>query len=78
MKSAWGVYRAFTPPPARALKWPEVIHFQCEPAASSSESGKSGAARLGRCERQGELKGLVHPKMKMMSLITHPHVVLNP
>jgi len=24
------------------------------------------------------LKGLVHPKMKMMSLITHPHVIPNP
>jgi len=23
-------------------------------------------------------KGLVHPKMKMMSLITHPHVVPTP
>ncbi|KAI2655719.1 Transposon Ty3-G Gag-Pol polyprotein [Labeo rohita] len=30
-------YCAFTPPPARASKWPEVIHFQCEPAASSGE-----------------------------------------
>ncbi len=35
---------AFTPQAARASKWPEVIHFQCEPAASS---GESGAARLG-------------------------------
>ncbi len=25
----------------------------------------------------GELKGIVHPKMKILSLITHPHVVLN-
>ncbi len=25
-----------------------------------------------------ELKGLVHPKMKILSLITHPHVVPNP
>ncbi len=33
---------AFTPQAARASKWPEVIHFQCEPAASS---GESGAAR---------------------------------
>jgi len=24
-----------------------------------------------------ELKGLVHPKMKIMSFITHPHVVLH-
>jgi len=24
------------------------------------------------------LKGLVHPKMKMMSLMTHPHVVPSP
>ncbi len=24
---------AFTPQAARASKWPEVIHFQCEPAA---------------------------------------------
>jgi len=23
-------------------------------------------------------KGLVHPKMKIMSFITHPHVVSNP
>ncbi len=36
---------AFTPQAARASKWPEVIHFQCEPAASS---GESGAARFGR------------------------------
>ncbi len=44
---------AFTPDAARASKWPEVIHFQCEPAASS---GESGAARFGRWERRGELK----------------------
>ncbi len=25
-----------------------------------------------------DVKELVHPKMKIMSLITHPHVVLNP
>ncbi len=24
------------------------------------------------------IKGLVHPKMKIMSLITHPHVIPNP
>ncbi len=36
---------AFTPQAARVSKWPEVIHFQCEPAASS---GESGAARFGR------------------------------
>ncbi len=36
---------AFTPQAARASKWPEVIHFQCEPAASS---GESGAASFGR------------------------------
>jgi len=24
-----------------------------------------------------KLKGLVHPKMKMMSLMIHPHVVLS-
>ncbi len=36
---------AFTLQAARASKWPEVIHFQCEPAASS---GESGAARFGR------------------------------
>ncbi len=24
------------------------------------------------------IKGIVHPKMKMMSLITHPHVIPNP
>ncbi len=44
---------AFTPQAARASKWPEVIHFQCEPAASS---GESGAASFGRWERRGELK----------------------
>ncbi len=27
---------------------------------------------------QGFLKGIVHPKMKILSLITHPHVVPNP
>ncbi len=36
---------AFTPQAARASKWPEVIHFQCEPAASS---GESGAVSFGR------------------------------
>ncbi len=36
---------AFTPQAARASKWPEVIHFQCEPASSS---GESVAARFGR------------------------------
>ncbi len=40
-------YCAFTPDTARASKWPEVIHFQCEPAASSS---KSSAACFGRWE----------------------------
>ncbi len=25
-----------------------------------------------------QVKGLVHPKMKILSLITHPHVVSNP
>ncbi len=44
---------AFTPQAARASKWPEIIHFQCEPAARSSESG---AARFGRWRRRGELK----------------------
>ncbi len=44
---------AFTPQAARASKWPEVIHFQWEPAASS---GESVAARFGRWERRGELK----------------------
>ncbi len=44
---------AFTPQAARASKWPEVIHFQCEPAASS---GESGVASFGRWERRGELK----------------------
>ncbi len=44
---------AFTPQAARASKWPEVIHFQCEPATSS---GESGAASFGRWERRGELK----------------------
>ncbi len=24
------------------------------------------------------IKGIVHPKMKILSLITHPHVVPNP
>ncbi len=38
-------YCAFKPQAARASKWPEVIHFLCEPAASSSESG---AACFGR------------------------------
>ncbi len=33
------LYCAFTPQAARASKWPEVILFQCEPAASSGESG---------------------------------------
>ncbi len=34
----------FTPQAARASKCPEVINFQCEPAASS---GESGVARFG-------------------------------
>ncbi len=25
-----------------------------------------------------EIKGISHPKMKLMSLITHPHVIPNP
>jgi len=25
-----------------------------------------------------DVKGLVHPKMKILSVFTHPHVVLNP
>ncbi len=29
------------------------------------------------CENWG-FKGIVHPKMKILSLITHPHVVPNP
>ncbi len=40
--------RAFTPQVARASKWPEVIHFQCEPAASSGESGVFWAVRASR------------------------------
>ncbi len=44
---------ALTPDAARVSKWPEVIDFQWEPAASS---GESGAARFGRWERRGELK----------------------
>ncbi len=44
---------AFTPQAARVSKWPEVIHFQCELAASS---GESGAASFGRWESRGELK----------------------
>ncbi len=48
-------FRAFTPQAARTSKWPEVIHFQCEPAASS---GESGAAHLGWWGRRGELKAI--------------------
>ncbi len=51
--TAMQAYCAFTPQAARASKWPEVIHFQWELAASS---GESGAARFGRWERRGELK----------------------
>ncbi len=29
-------YCAFTPDAARASKWPEVIHNQCEPAARAA------------------------------------------
>ncbi len=29
-----------------------------------------------RCFRVLSLKGIVQPKMKILSLITHPHVVL--
>ncbi len=36
---------SYKPQAARASKWPEVIHFLCEPAASS---GESGAARFGQ------------------------------
>jgi len=32
----------------------------------------SGVSKIELIE---EIKGLVHPKMKMMSLMTHPHVV---
>ncbi len=44
---------AFTPQAARSSKWLEVIHFKCEPAASSCESV---AARFGRWGRRGVLK----------------------
>ncbi len=46
-------YSAFTTDAARASKWPEVIHFQWEPAASS---GESRTALFGQWERWGELK----------------------
>ncbi len=46
-------YCAFTPQAARASKWPELIHFQCEPAASS---GESVAARTVRASRRVEIK----------------------
>ncbi len=39
-----------------------------------------GAIAEGVCHshRLNSLKGVVHPKMKIQSLITHPHVVPNP
>ncbi len=36
MLSHWQRFCAFTPQAARASKWPEVIHFQCEPAARAA------------------------------------------
>ncbi len=44
--------RAFT-----LWTWPEVINLQCEPAASS---GESGTVSLGRWEHRGELKSGQH------------------
>ncbi len=36
-------------------------------------------SRLLHAEVLGQIiKGIVHPKMKILSLITHPHVVPNP
>ncbi len=48
--------------------------------------GGGGGALIGISPRASKwletaldiLKGIVHPKMKMLSLITHPHVVPNP
>jgi len=33
---------------------------------------------LGRVWKVASVKGLVHPKMKIMSLMNHPHVVPSP
>jgi len=33
---------------------------------------------LGNTWAEAFIKGLVHPKMKIMSLMTHPHVVPSP
>ncbi len=41
-------YCVFTPQAARASKWPEVLHFQCEPAASSGESSAFWTMRASR------------------------------
>lgn len=43
------IYLAFTSPPTRAPKWPEVKWTE-------ASSGESGAPRLGRRERREELK----------------------
>jgi len=38
----------------------------------------SAAMRIGSFSYFGPLKGIVHQKMNILSLITHPHFVPNP
>jgi len=45
--------------------------------ACNKANTKTNIARQLRVHRE-ELKGLVHPKMKMLSVFTHPYVVLTP
>jgi len=47
------------------------------PLEGSSKTVQKGTRTI--CSsRRGKVKGLVHPKMKILSVFTHPHVVPTP
>jgi len=43
-----------------------------------SKAQKNKNKKKNKEKTDSVLKGLVHPKMKIMSLMTHPHVVQSP
>ncbi len=60
-----------------SLKVPQSRYQGCHRTADGSGSTEREIVEIGLALIQ-VLKGIVHPTMKILSLITHPHVVPNP
>jgi len=62
--------------PHLTLSSRNAIWVTCEP--SCSKTPFTSRFRLSPYSLHAKVKGIVHPKMKMLSVFTHPHVVPTP